>query len=107
MALIPVKNVTLAGLLDAAPVAAADPDTFENQGQVIYMIDNTDGSPTTATFASERDCNQGFDHDIVGIVAAGDVGFFGPFPVTRFGTVVSVSLSNITGQFVMPLRISV
>ncbi len=107
MALLAVKVVTLAGLLDVAPVAVAASDTFENQGQVVFLVDNQDASPSTFTFDSTKLCDQGSDHNIVGVVAAGDIAIFGPFPVTRFGDIVTVTNTNQTTMFAMPLRISV
>lgn len=98
MALLTVQQIDLDGLTPAFVAAAAGGDTFANNGRSYVHVKNGGAGAITVTVDSVSNCNQGFDHNAGGSVAAGAEGLFGPFPSARFNTAgeVSVTYSGVT-----------
>jgi hypothetical protein len=86
-----------AGLSAHQVPGTVGPDTFVNTGREIFYVKNT-GADMTVTFNSISTCNYGSDHDPVVAVsaAAGMEQMVGPFPPSRFGSSVTVTLSRLT-----------
>jgi hypothetical protein len=86
-----------AGLSAHQTCGTVGPDSFVNTGREIFYVKNT-GADMTVTFNSLTACNYGSDHDPVVAVsaAAGMEQMVGPFPPSRFGTSVQVTLSRLT-----------
>ena len=86
-----------AGLSAHQNPGTVGPDSFVNTGREIFYIKNT-GADMTVTFKSVTTCNYGTDHDPVVAVsaAAGMEQMVGPFPPSRFGATVTVTLSRLT-----------
>lgn len=71
--------------------ASSASDTFVNDGNTRLRAKNSSGSPINVTIDSVQACNQGFDHNMVGAVPAGGEMEFGPFPVHRYGSPITVT----------------
>lgn len=99
MALLTVQQIDLDGLTPSFVAAAAGGDTFENAGRVYLHVKNGGAGAVAVTIDSVSNCNQGFDHNAGGSVAAGAEGLFGPFPTARFNDInrqVSVTYDQVT-----------
>lgn len=106
MAVIPVTQVTLAGVAPpAGAAAAAGGDTVANDGRTYITIVNSSGANRTVTFDSVQPCDQGFDHNTSLLIATGQTRRFGPFPVARFGNPIAVTYDNATGLTIAAERI--
>lgn len=104
MALLSVQKISKSGL--AASFVAADVagDTFGNDGQYYLHVKNGGGGAVTVTVASDENCNQGFDHDVVVSVPAAGERIIGLFELRRFGAVASVTYSGVTSVTVAAIR---
>lgn len=99
MALLTVQQIDLDGLTPAFVAAAAGGDTFANNGRTYVHVVNGGAGASVVTVDSVSNCNQGFDHNAGGSVAAGAEALFGPFPAARFNDVdelVSVTYDVVT-----------
>ena len=84
-------------------------DQFLNTGDVYVHLKNTNAATRTATFNSQRLCDQGFDHDQAVIVGAttGEA-FVGPFPTARFNDTsgfVLITYSAVTNLTIAVFRL--
>lgn len=85
--------------------ASAGGDTIE-PGAAIH-VKNGDDASVNVTIPSYINCNQGFDHDLVVAVPAGDDRFIGPFD-TRFvngAGRIGISYSAVTDVTVAALSL--
>jgi len=80
---IPLDNV---GALITFSAAAGGGDDFVNpkSGKGYLRCKNADASATTVTVNSQKNCDQGFDHDIALVVPAGETREIGPLSPDRF-----------------------
>ena len=109
MAAITVQEIVLAGVTPTFVAAAAGGDSFVNDGKTFYYVKNGGGGALVVTFASETNCNQGFDHDAVENIAAGIDSVVGPFPKSRFndsGGLVQVTYDGVVSVTVSALKIN-
>lgn len=84
MAVLQVVDITPQG---AAPVFAnADPanDELPNDGKTKILVRNNSVAPVDVTIVSQHQCSQGFFHNQVVTVPAGEEREIGPFPGSRF-----------------------
>jgi len=111
-----LNNLTLTGIdLDGVDAAAdIGGDTFPNDGETFFYINNADASPMNVTFASMRASAAvpGFGSLLSGnaVVAVGATTemLIGPFPVTRFNNgagQVQVTYDSITTLTVAAVRL--
>lgn len=96
------------GVIDASAVdtaAAAGGDTFLNDGNTLFYIENGDASGITVTFVGVTDSN-GRQVSETLAVGATSSGIAGPFPRDLFnnGGSVSVTYSAVTSVTVLPIR---
>jgi len=95
---------------DVSPVfvaAAAGGDTFANDSYTELLAFNGGASAITITVTGVRACDQGFLHDSVQTLAAGELGRFGPFVASRFSDaarMATVTYSDVTGVTVAAQR---
>ena len=111
MAVLTVKKVVLAGL-DTAALTAADVagDTFANDAKTFLYLRNVNAATRTVTINSQKDCNQGFDHDAAVIipVTTGER-MIGPFAKARFNDsagIMSVTYDAVAGLTVDPITLT-
>jgi len=80
-----------------AYVTPANGDTFVNDGHTVLHVKNANASPCVVTIDSVKPCDQGVDHNPAPSVAAttGDE-LIGPFPISRFSGVVTVTSYSVT-----------
>ena len=107
MAVLPVEEMSLAGLTPTLGAAAAGGDSFANDGKTFLIVNNGDASPIDVTIDAKGDCDQGFDHDVVVAVAATTEIQIGPFPTRRFSGAVSVAYEAVTMVTVGAVRLPV
>jgi len=92
--------VSLAGLETAYAAANADGSDFLNSGRAFLHVKNGAASDITVTVNSRQTCSQGFDHDVVVTVTAGEERMIGPFPQARFNDAstgkADVTFSDVT-----------
>jgi hypothetical protein len=93
----------------AALRAAAALDTLPNDGNTLVLVRNADAGARVVTFTASGKCNQGFLHDMVISVAAGEDGWCGPFPTQRFGGSVAISYdatanTTVAGSKITPAQ---
>ena len=62
MATLTNQNLTDDGV-EITTIAASATDTFENDGETIVQLENTDASSHDVTFVARRKCNMDFLHD--------------------------------------------
>lgn len=84
MAILTVQKISLAGLKPAYQAAAVAGDEFENNGKTFYHVKNGSATAKAITFDSVKPCDQGFDHDVVVNIPAGEERLLGPFAPERF-----------------------
>lgn len=103
MALIPIQNPSLTGTA-LAYAAAANGDTFINNGRTMLSVKNTDGSSHIVTITSVVNCSQNFNHNpAITVPATTGLVLIGPFPTDRFNDVnsqVAVAYAALTGMSV-------
>ena len=92
-----VERIVIGGL-EPTYVAAVGPDTFVNDGvKTVFKVKNGGGGAITVTFdgvgTGPTDA-VAFDDDVAVSVGAGEEWEFGPFPKSRFGSVVSLTYSG-------------
>lgn len=112
MAILTVQDVDLDGLNSHTWSAAdAGGDMFDNSsGKVLLHIQHVGGSaaPIVVTVDSQRNCDQGFDHDVtINIDFSEDV-LSGPFPKLRFNDNsgnVQITYDDVTDLEVAALRL--
>lgn len=105
MATLAVTTLSQSGAVPSPVAAAGGGDSFPNTGREYLQVTNGDVSSKTVTINSVQACNQGFDHDLVVTVAAGDTKLIGPFPVRRFSSTVAVSYSAVTSVTVAVIKV--
>jgi hypothetical protein len=76
--------------------AAALGDTLPNNGLTYLRVKNGHSVALTVTAVALYACNHGFLHNTAVSIPAGGEREIGPFAVTRFGEVVSLTYSNVT-----------
>lgn len=96
MATLAKQQILGTGTVLSYVAASGGGDSFPNSGNDILHVKNGDSGSHTVTINSIRPCDQGFDHDLVVVVAAGAEAEIGPFTVARFGRAVSVTYSAVT-----------
>lgn len=104
MAELAIQQVSLSGVGVGLVAAAAGGDTFPNAGREVLVVNNGDTTATTITIAAVHRCNQGFQHDAVVTVPAGERREIGPFPLERFGSRPGVAYSKVTALTVAAVR---
>jgi len=111
MAALTVAAIDLTGvvLADVDAAAAGGGDTFANNGNTLFYIDNQNGSGMSVTFddtgtPTPSGTLDAFDHDVTVAIGANEAQLLGPFDTQRFGTTVSVTYTAVTSLFVAPLR---
>lgn len=106
MALLTAQQIALAGLDPVFAAADVAGDSFANPNDRIYFhIKNGDASSHTATFNSQRNCDQGFDHDEAVAVPAGAERIVGPFSPGRFND--ANGLAQVTYDAVTSVTVGV
>ena len=99
MAAITVEKIVVGGTQPTF-VAAVGPDTFPNDGaKTMLTVDNGGGGAITVTFdgtgTGPTDA-VAFDDDVATSVGAAEQWTFGPFPKSRFTSVVTVTYSGVS-----------
>lgn len=87
MANLAIQDITVAGTEVAFVAAAAGGDAIPDnmQGERTFLrVKNGDAADKTVTINSQTPCDQGFDHDIVEVVTAGEERDIGPLDDARF-----------------------
>ena len=92
-----VQANSLAGLSPEFSAADAAGDTFRNNGRTLLHVQNGGAGAVTVTIESRKQCDQGYDHNVVANVPAGETVILGPFRPERFNDaagLVSVAYSD-------------
>lgn len=106
MAELDIVKVVKAGVTPAYEAADVAGDTFSNDGNTIFHVKNDSVVSVNVTVAATTPCSQGFTHNNVVAVPAGQERMIGPFPVVIFGRSASVSYSAVADVTVAPLQLS-
>lgn len=99
MAQLTVQKLGTAGVSPTFAAADAAGDKFANNGRQFLVVKNGGAAAITVTVNSQRQCDQGFDHDITVNVAAAGEKWIGPFEPNRFNDGngnVNVAYSAVT-----------
>lgn len=96
MAVLTKISSGLTGAAITFTAAAGGGDSFVNDGNTVLHVKNGGGSSINVTINSTRQCDQGFDHDLVVAVDAAAEQVIGPFSVARFGRSVGITYSGVT-----------
>lgn len=100
MATLTTQQITQAGIAVSYTAAAGGGDVFSPGDHTVLRVKNGGGSSITATVNSVQLCNQGADHDLAVVVAAGAEEVIGPLPAARFANtsdgLVHVTYSGVT-----------
>lgn len=108
MALLTTQIVSVAGIAQTLAAATAGGDTFFPNDVTILVVKNGDGSPHTVTVVSPVNCDQGFEHDVAVVVAAGATELIGPFPAGRFAAANgqgSITYSAVTSVTIAAVQV--
>jgi hypothetical protein len=99
MAAYTVYTTDLTGDSKAYTTPPANGDTFANDGHTFLHVKNANAGSCLVTIDSVKPCDQGQDHNVAVTVAAttGDE-MIGPFPISRFGSVVTVISYGVTAS---------
>ena len=100
MAAYTVANIDRAGVrYDNALVAVAAADTFINDGRTLLLVDNQNAATCEVTFDLATDPNSSEPTQSTSAVNQSvlttEQQIFGPFPVDKFGAIVTVNYSLI------------
>jgi len=113
MATLTVQETGLSGLKPVFVAATSGGDDFVNDGSVVLHVKNGGGGSITVTANSQRNCDQGFDHDLAVSVPAGEERMIGPFSTRRFNVEtgadkdkVKITYSGITSVTVAAIKVS-
>lgn len=105
MATLAIRQIVKEGMVvPAGASASAGGDTMPNDGKTFLKVNNAGGSPCVVTLDAIANCDQGFDHNAGGSVAAGTEEHFGPFPTKIFGSAVAITYDQVTTVDVICLR---
>ena len=99
MATLTKQSVVLTGLNPSYVAAAAGGDEFVNSGRAFIHVKNGGAGSIDVTVDSQAPCSQGYDHDAVVAVPAGEERMIGPFPKDRFNDSsekVQITYSGVT-----------
>lgn len=108
MAVLAVQKVSKTGLAPAFAAAAAGGDEFSNGGRTYLHVKNGSAASVDVTADSKKQCDQGYDHDVVVAVPAGQERLIGPFDPTRFNNSsgrVNVSYSAVASVTVAAVEV--
>lgn len=92
MALLPASPS--GGAVTYTAVTASD--TYVNSGRTELHIKNGGGGTCTVTLVASGSCNQGFNHNLVYSVLAGQDKLIPAADIARFGSTVNVTFSPTT-----------
>lgn len=112
MAVLTPQDVVLTGLTEALVAAAGGGDSFDNNGQCVFVVNNGSGASITVTFDDPNTPNPGnaaqFNPDVAVVIPAGQKRYIGPFPPFRFNDPngrVNVTYSGVTSLTVGVTRL--
>lgn len=82
---VPIGGIDLAGALVAADVAGDEVlNDVPNAAKTFLVVENAGGGAINVTVNSQTNCSQGFDHDSVVNVPAGETHMIGPLTKARW-----------------------
>ncbi len=96
MPALTVQTISRTGAEKAAKVAAGSGgDTFTNDGKTFLSVQNAGTGDLNVTVDATKDCDQGFDHNVVVAVPDTAVDYLiGPFPTNIYGRTANISYSG-------------
>ena len=95
----------LAGLLPVYGAATVGGDEFVNSGREVIHVKNGHSGSQTVTANSQAACSQGYDHDAVVAIPAGEERIIGPFPKARFDDANSKVQLTYTGVTLLTIAV--
>ncbi|MCK4817797.1 hypothetical protein KA005_18650 [bacterium] len=97
MAQFTPQIVILAGVTPAKNQATAA-DWFYNSGRIFILMENLDVAERSVIINSQKDCDQGSDHDeTIIVLPANDWKMIGPLPKDRFNDALGKVHLTYTG----------
>jgi len=112
MADLVVKKVVLTGLDPNDPVyvaCAAGGDAFPNSGNTFIHVKNAHTEAWVVTVDSVKACSQGYDHNSIVSVPAGEERMIGPFPRGRFNDAngkVQITYDGVTALTIAAIEVA-
>jgi hypothetical protein len=97
-------GVTGAALTTTAANSGGD-TVPNNNGRTLLIFENTSENPVTVTVDSTV-CSFGEEHDAEVVVAAESVRVAGPFDRARYGSILTLAYSGVTGLTVAAIAAS-
>lgn len=108
MAILNVQEFQTVGINPTFGAAAAGGDSYLNNGTTYLFVKNQSASSINVTADAVRQCDFGFDHDLVTAVPAGQTVKIGPLAYNRFNdnnNRVSISYSAVASITVAVVRV--
>ncbi|NPV80740.1 MAG: hypothetical protein HPY52_10770 [Firmicutes bacterium] len=108
MAVLTVQKLASAGVTPTYGAADAAGDKFANNGRTFLVVKNGSASAVTVTVNSQKQCDQGFDHDITVSVGASGEKWIGPLDPNRFNNAsgqVEVAYSAVASVTVAAVQV--
>jgi hypothetical protein len=109
MPTLSVQIAVLTGLNPSYGAADAGGDEFANSGREVIHVKNGHTSEQTVTVDSKAVCSQGYDHNAVVAIPAGEERIIGPFPKVRFDDPstgkVAISYSGVISLTIAVIRV--
>ncbi len=109
MAALTTQRIVGSGLGPTYTGAAAGGDTIEPGPRNFLHVKNGGAGAVTVTIDAVRQCDQGFDHDLVVSVPAGADRMIGPVDASRFARAsdgrAAVTYSGVTSVTVAALTL--
>ncbi|HHY47100.1 MAG TPA: hypothetical protein GX506_07370 [Firmicutes bacterium] len=108
MAVLTVQKLANSGITPTYSAADVAGDKFANNGRTFLVVKNGSASAITVTVNSQKQCDQGFDHDITVNVPASGEKWIGPLDPNRFNNAqgqVEVAYSAVTSVTVAAIQV--
>lgn len=110
MADLAVQKIVLTGLSPTYAACTAEGDTVLNDDYTFLHVKNAHTGAWVVTVDSREPCSQGFDHDVVVSVPAGEERMIGPFPRGRFNDAagkLEITYDGVTALTIAAIRVEV
>jgi len=109
MADLTVQKVSKAGLTPSYDSCAETGDAALNGGKTFLHVKNGHSGAWVVTVNSVQACSQGFDHDVVVSVPAGEERMIGPFERGRFNDAnqkIAITYDGVTALTIAAIEVS-
>jgi hypothetical protein len=105
---ITVQELTLEEAEVSFAAANVDGNFISNNGNIGLRLANGSGSEITATVAAQNACSQGFNHDVVITIPAGDTVEVGKLPIRYYNDAlgnINITYTDVTSLTIAAVQL--